>query len=154
MTIPLAIREPGLSPLFRLEHAIQPWVAFAIVPMFGFANAGASFAGFSLPALLDPVPVGIAAGLFLGKQLGVFGMVLLAVKAGWASLPLAASWRHIYGVSLLCGIGFSMSLFIGLLAFLTSPLLQDAVKLGVLMGSILSGVVGAAVLVKAPGRID
>ncbi|MBW6424804.1 Na+/H+ antiporter NhaA [Rhizobium sp. XQZ8] len=153
LTIPLAIREPGLSPLFRLEHAIQPWVAFAIVPVFGFANAGVSFAGFSLRALLDPVPVGIAAGLFLGKQVGVFGMVLLAVKAGWASLPHAASWRHVYGVSLLCGIGFTMSLFIGLLAFPTSPLLQDEVKLGVLMGSILSGVVGAAVLVKAPARI-
>ena len=146
LTIPLAIREPGLSPLFKLEHAIQRWVAFAIVPLFGFANAGVSFAGFSLGALLAPLPLGIAAGLFVGKQVGVFGMAFIAVKAGWATMPKGATWRHVYGVSLLCGIGFTMSLFIGLLAFPASAGLQDQVKLGVLMGSALSALAGALVL--------
>ncbi len=149
LTIPLEIRKPGLSPLFRLEHAIQPWVAFLIVPIFGFANAGVSFAGFSIASLLDPVPLGIAAGLFLGKQLGVFGMLVLVVRSGWAQLPAKASWRQAYGVSLLCGIGFTMSLFIGLLAFPNSVHLQDEVKLGVIMGSVLSGLAGAAVLLRA-----
>ncbi|MFP5077555.1 Na+/H+ antiporter NhaA [Rhizobium sp. YIM 134829] len=149
LTIPLEIRKPGLSPLFKLEHAIQPWVAFLIVPIFGFANAGVSFAGFSFASLLDPVPLGIAAGLFLGKQLGVFGMLVLAVRSGWAQLPEKASWRQAYGVSLLCGIGFTMSLFIGLLAFPTSVHLQDEVKLGVILGSVLSGLAGAAVLLRA-----
>ena len=146
LTIPLAIRKPGLSPLFKLEHAIQRWVAFAIVPIFGFANAGVSFTGFSLGALFAPVPLGIAAGLFVGKQVGVFGMAFMAVKTGWATMPKDASWRHVYGVSLLCGIGFTMSLFIGLLAFPTSAELQDQVKLGVLMGSGVSALVGAFVL--------
>ncbi|KTR02671.1 pH-dependent sodium/proton antiporter [Aureimonas ureilytica] len=156
LTIPLVVPEPGLQeaepPLLKLEHAIQPWVAFLIVPVFGFANAGVSFAGFSLSALSDPVPLGIAAGLFFGKQIGVFGMALLAIRLRWASLPERASWRQVYGVSLLCGIGFTMSLFIGLLAFPTSPLLQDEVKLGVLMGSLLSGLLGAMVLRLAPTR--
>ncbi|WAJ27240.1 Na+/H+ antiporter NhaA [Antarcticirhabdus aurantiaca] len=150
LTIPLVVEMPGLQteepPLLKLEHAIQPWVAFAIVPIFGFANAGVSFAGFSPAALLDPVPLGIAAGLFIGKQIGVFGLVTLAVKARWASLPERATWTQVYGVSLLCGIGFTMSLFIGLLAFPTNQLLQDEVKLGVLLGSVISGIVGAAVL--------
>ncbi|KAB0681381.1 Na+/H+ antiporter NhaA [Aureimonas leprariae] len=152
MTIPLRIRDPGLSPLFKLEHAIQPWVAYAIVPIFGFANAGVSFAGFSVAALLDPVPLGIAAGLFIGKQVGVFGTAWLATKAGWTAMPDGATWRQLYGVALLCGIGFTMSLFIGLLAFPTSPHLQDEVKLGVLMGSVLSGIVGAAVMATVPSR--
>ncbi len=157
LTIPLVIETPGLQeeepPLLKLEHAIQPWVAIAIVPIFGFANAGVSFAGFSPTALLDPVPLGIAAGLFVGKQIGVFGLVVLAVKARWASLPERATWTQVYGVSLLCGIGFTMSLFIGLLAFPTNQLLQDEVKLGVLMGSVISGMVGAAVLGLARSRM-
>lgn len=156
LTIPLVVTVPGLQhetpPLLRLEHAIQPAVAFAIVPIFGFANAGVSFAGFSASALLDPVPLGIAAGLFFGKQLGVFAMVALAVRMGWASLPERASWTQVYGVALLCGIGFTMSLFIGLLAFPASPTLQDEVKLGVLMGSLASGLLGALVLRLAPSR--
>lgn len=157
LTIPLVVDKPGLQqdepPLLKLEHTIQPWVAFAIVPIFGFANAGVSFAGFSPSALLDPVPLGIAAGLFLGKQVGVFGLVALAVKARWASLPERATWAQVYGVSLLCGIGFTMSLFIGLLAFPTDQLLQDEVKLGVLMGSVISGLAGAAVLAFARSRM-
>ncbi|WP_061935066.1 Na+/H+ antiporter NhaA [Aureimonas sp. AU22] len=156
LTIPLVVETPGLQeeepPLLKLEHAIQPWVAFAIVPIFGFANAGVSFAGFTPAALLDPVPLGVAAGLFLGKQVGVFGVMALAIRARWASLPERATWAQVYGVSLLCGIGFTMSLFIGLLAFPTNQLLQDEVKLGVLMGSLLSGVAGALVLGLAPGR--
>jgi NhaA family Na+:H+ antiporter len=150
LTIPLrpspARPEDAESPLHILEHGLAKWVAFLIVPIFGFANAGVSFAGIGVEALADPVPLGVAAGLFVGKQVGIFGMVWLAVKMRWADLPAEASWRQVYGVALLCGIGFTMSLFIGLLAFPASQLLQDEVKIGVLIGSILSGVVGAALL--------
>ena len=152
LTIPLAIKEPGLSPLFKLEHGIQRWVAFAIVPIFGFANAGVPFDRLSADALLSPLPLGIAAGLFVGKQVGVFGMAFVAVKGGWATMPQGASWRHVYGVSLLCGIGFTMSLFIGLLAFPTSEYLQNEVKLGVLMGSALSALVGAFILMRPASK--
>ncbi|MBB4000004.1 Na+/H+ antiporter NhaA [Aureimonas pseudogalii] len=151
LTIPLGLdRRTGDSSLIRLEHAIQPGVAFLIVPIFGFANAGVSFAGFTPAALLDPVPLGIAAGLFLGKQAGVFGLSWLAIRSGRATLPEGATWRQFYGVALLCGIGFTMSLFIGLLAFPTSPILQDEVKLGVIMGSVLSGLAGTLVLLTSP----
>lgn len=134
------------SPLHQLEHGLQPWVTFLILPIFGFANAGVSFAGMSVAQLADPVPLGIAAGLVLGKQAGVFAAAALVIRAGWAELPMYATWRQLYGVSLLCGIGFTMSLFIGLLAFPGSPLLQDEVKLGVLLGSLISAVLGGAVL--------
>jgi NhaA family Na+:H+ antiporter len=134
------------SPLHQLEHALHSWVAFLIVPIFGFANAGVSFSGFSASALLGPVPLGIALGLFLGKQVGVFGFSFVAVRAGWVDLPANATWVQLYGVSLLCGIGFTMSLFIGLLAFPTSAELQDATKIGVLAGSIISGATGALLL--------
>src|SRR5215210_2698028 len=142
LTIPLR-PSPGrpddpASPLHILEHALQPWVAFLIVPVFGFANAGVSLAGMSWAALLAPVPLGIAAGLFVGKQIGVFLTTWAAVKLDWADCPENASWAQVYGVSLLCGIGFTMSLFIGLLAFPVSPELQVAVKIGVLSGSVLS----------------
>ena len=153
LTIPLAVETPDLQqselPLLKLEHAIQPWVAFVIIPLFGFANAGVSFAGVSASALIAPVPLGIAAGLFIGKQIGVFGLAALAIKAGWTTLPERATLPQLYGVSVLCGIGFTMSLFIGLLAFPVSPELQDQVKIGVIMGSVLSGIVGAAVLATA-----
>jgi len=153
LTIPLK-PSPGKpddphSPLHVLEHAIQPWVAFAIVPIFGFANAGVSLAGFSLASLLAPLPLGIAAGLFVGKQIGVFGTTWAAVRLGWADRPEHATWPQVYGVALLCGIGFTMSLFIGLLAFPSSAVLQDQVKVGVLAGSILSAIVGTLVLLVA-----
>jgi len=140
------------SPLHRLEHGIQPWVTFLIVPVFGFANAGVSFAGSSLASLAEPVPLGVALGLFLGKQLGVFGTAALVIRAGWAELPMYASWRQLYGVSLLCGIGFTMSLFIGLLAFPNEPHLQDLLKIGVLLGSFLSAVAGAVLLSSGTAR--
>lgn len=136
----------GHSPLHTLEHALQPWVTFLVVPIFGFANAGVSFAGLSLGSLADPVPLGVGLGLFLGKQLGVLGFSALAIRLKWAEKPEGVGWRQLYGVALLCGIGFTMSLFIGLLAFPGSELLQNETKLGVFVGSILSGVLGALVL--------
>jgi len=150
LTIPLR-RSPGHpddaeSPLHVLEHGLQPWVAFAIVPIFGFANAGVSFSGMSLSSLMQPVPLGVALGLFVGKQLGVFTFSWAAIRLGFADVPARATWPQVYGVSLLCGIGFTMSLFIGLLAFPDSAELQDATKLGVLVGSGLSAILGAALL--------
>lgn len=133
------------SLLHRLEHALAKPVAFVIVPLFGFANAGVSLKGVGADALLSPLPLGIALGLFVGKQLGIFGSVWLTVKAGLAQRPRDASWTQVYGVSLLCGIGFTMSLFIGGLAF-TDPALSDAVKIGVLMGSIASALAGFTLL--------
>lgn len=137
------------SPLHTLEHAISPWVTFLVVPVFGFANAGVSLAGVSPALLLEPVPLGVMLGLVLGKQLGIFLAVVLVVRLGWAALPAQAGWRQVYGVALLCGIGFTMSLFIGLLAFPGAPLLQDEVKVGVLLGSLLSALAGTLVLRRA-----
>ena len=133
------------SPLHRLEHRLHPWVAFGIVPLFGFANAGVSLGGIAVGDLLAPLPLGIAAGLFLGKQIGIFGSVRLAVAWRLAAAPAGTSWLQLYGVALLCGIGFTMSLFIGGLAF-DDPLLGDEVKIGVLGGSMLSGLCGYALL--------
>jgi NhaA family Na+:H+ antiporter len=154
LTIPLRLSkgapDDATSPLHRLEHGLHPYVAFLIVPIFGFANAGVSFAGVGAATLLQPVPLGIALGLFLGKQLGVFGFAWAAIRAGLADLPANATWAQLYGVALLCGIGFTMSLFIGLLAFPNSALLQDETKIGVLAGSLLSGLVGWLLLRLAP----
>lgn len=133
------------SPLHRLEHALAKPVAFFIVPLFGFANAGVSLEGVGIDALLAPLPLGIALGLFLGKQIGIFGSVWACVKLGLAARPRDASWTQVYGVALLCGIGFTMSLFIGGLAFI-DPAQADAVKIGVLMGSILSAISGFMLL--------
>ena len=135
------------SPLLRLEHSLHPWVTFLIVPIFGFANAGVSFAGMSASVLLTPVPLGIALGLFIGKQLGVFLFAWAAIRANLAQLPAGSTWPQLYGVAILCGIGFTMSLFIGLLAFPTAPELQAGVKVGVLFGSLFSGLTGAALLI-------
>lgn len=133
------------SALHRLEHALAKPVAFLIVPLFGFANAGVSLAGVGLSSLAAPLPLGIALGLFVGKQIGIFGSVWAVVKFGIAVRPKDASWAQVYGVALLCGIGFTMSLFIGGLAF-TDAAQGDAVKIGVLMGSLLSAVAGYMVL--------
>ncbi|MGA4551129.1 Na+/H+ antiporter NhaA [Methylorubrum aminovorans] len=154
LTIPLRLSvgkpDDPTSPLHILEHAIHPWSAFLILPIFGFANAGVSLAGFSLHMLLDPVTLGVALGLFLGKQLGVFGFVLAAVQFGWAQRPTGAGWTQIYGVALLCGVGFTMSLFIGLLAFAQRPDLEAETKIGVLVGSLICMAAGALVLRLAP----
>lgn len=145
--IPLGNHEKeGGSPLLKLEHALQPWVAFAVVPIFGFANAGVSLAGMTPQSLLDPVPLGVALGLFVGKQIGVFLLAALAIRFGLARLPAGSNWLQLYGVALLCGIGFTMSLFIGNLAFAGNALLIDEVKIGVLVGSGLAGIAGAWVL--------
>jgi len=140
-----AAPEAADSTLHRLEHGLHPWVAFAIVPIFGFANAGVSLDGLGLDTVLAPLPLGIALGLFIGKQLGVFGLVALAVRLRIAQRPAGASWRQIYGVSLLCGIGFTMSLFIGALAFPNQPE-ADAAKIGVLIGSLASALLAVLVL--------
>ncbi|MES2159008.1 MAG: Na+/H+ antiporter NhaA [Pseudomonadota bacterium] len=137
--------DSAVSPLHRLEHGLHPWSAFFIVPLFGFANAGVSFAGLGLEHLLAPLPLGIAAGLFLGKQVGVLGALWLCVRLRICARPAGANWRQIYGVCLLCGIGFTMSLFIGGLAF-ADPILMDEVKIGVLGGSLLSAIAGYLVL--------
>ena len=154
MAIPLE-RTPGApdsatSPLHRLEHALHPWVAFAIVPLFGFANAGVDISGLTAAQLFAPLPLGIAAGLFLGKQIGIFGSVWLSVKFGIAGRLRGATWLQIYGVSLLCGIGFTMSLFIGGLAFPGDPLPIEEAKIGILMGSLVAALAGYAVLRLAP----
>jgi NhaA family Na+:H+ antiporter len=141
-TIPAG--EGERSPLARLEHALDDFVAFVVLPVFGFANAGVAIGGLGLATFGDPVTLGAALGLFVGKQIGVFGGARLAIAARVAKAPAGASWRQLYGVAVLCGIGFTMSLFIGLLAF--PPAHDDATKIGVLAGSIASALVGWAIL--------
>jgi len=131
----------GEPPLLRLEHSLLPWVAFGIMPLFGFANAGVSFAGMGLDSFAHPVTAGIIAGLVIGKMAGVFGFAWLAVKSGIAKMPMGANWMQIYGIACLCGVGFTMSLFIGTLAF-EDPSYAATVRLGVLTGSLISGVIG------------
>lgn len=133
------------TPLHRLERILTPWVGFAIVPLFGFANAGVTFAGLTPADVLAPLPLGIAAGLFLGKQVGVFAGIRLAVAWGWGTLPTGVGWLQIYGIALLCGVGFTMSLFIGGLAF-PDDRLMDQVKIGVLAGSLAAAIAGYAAL--------
>ena len=149
MLIPLR-RSPGApdhaaSPLHRLEHGLHKPVAFMIVPLFGFANAGLSFAGVSPAAALEPVPLGVALGLFIGKPLGVFLSAWVIIRLGWADMPRGASMGQLCGVAVLCGIGFTMSLFIGNLAF-SDPGLIDATKIGVLVGSLASALLGVVIL--------
>jgi NhaA family Na+:H+ antiporter len=138
-------RHYGASPLYRLEHALHKPVAFLIVPVFGFANAGLSFAGMTPAAALAPVPLGVALGLFAGKQAGIFLTALAILRLRWAAMPRGATLMQLYGVAVLCGIGFTMSLFIGNLAF-GDPALVDETKIGVLAGSIASALLGLAVL--------
>lgn len=151
LTIPL--RADDRSPLHRLEHALHKPVAFLVTPLFGFANAGLSFAGIGLSALLDPVPLGVALGLFAGKQVGVFGVAFGLIKLGWARVPRGASLVQLYGVAVLCGVGFTMSLFIGALAF-RDPKLIDETKIGVLAGSLVSALLGMAILRLAKPRAE
>ena len=148
--VAVAMTVPMKQPLERLEHALQPWIAFVVVPLFGFLNAGISFAGLSPAIATGGVPLGIAVGLFVGKQVGIFGACRLMVALRLAQLPHGASWRQVYGISLLCGIGFTMSLFIGGLAFGEGSALEDAVKVGVMAGSLLSALLGWLVLRTAP----
>ena len=133
------------SPLHRLEHGLHPWIAFGVIPLFGFFNAGVALGGMPGDALVSRLPLGIALGLVVGKQIGIFGAILAAVRTGLAPLPDGANWAHIYGLSLLCGIGFTMSLFIGGLAFF-DPDLQDLVRIGVLGASVIAAVGGYLVL--------
>jgi len=149
-TIPLRSSTPGVTPLRHLEHSLHPWVAYLILPLFAFANAGVSFSGISADALFGPVSVGIAVGLFIGKQVGVFGVVWMTVKLKLAKLPEGSNWLSIYGVALLTGIGFTMSLFIGSLAFERGAFDQlAATRVGVLAGSILSAIAGYLLLRQA-----
>jgi Na+:H+ antiporter, NhaA family len=149
-TIPI-VRSRGApddaaSPLHKLEHALHPWVGYLILPLFALANAGLSLSGLSWTGAVAEVPLGIAAGLFVGKQLGVFSFTWAAIRLGLADVPRDASLPQLYGVSVLCGIGFTMSLFIGLLAFPGARELEDGVKLGVLVGSLCSALLGMIVL--------
>ncbi|RWB52162.1 Na+/H+ antiporter NhaA [Mesorhizobium sp.] len=155
LTIPLE-RSPGIdhdvehSPLHRLEHGLHRLVPFIVIPIFGFANAGVPLGGLSVAALIEPLTLGVAAGLVVGKLVGVFGSSAIAIRLGLADLPVNSGWLHMLGISLLCGIGFTMSLFIGLLAFAGDAALQDAVKVGILAGSLVAALLGAAVLLTAP----
>ena len=133
------------SPLHKLEHALQKPVAFIIVPIFGFANAGVSFAGVSLSVLVEPLTLGVASGLVFGKLVGVLGTTAVLVKLRLADLPAHASWGQMVGVAFLCGIGFTMSLFIALLAF-DDPAMQDSAKIGILIGSVVAGIIGSLFL--------
>jgi NhaA family Na+:H+ antiporter len=148
--IPLKTHGSGDSLLLRMEHALVPWNGYLIVPLFGFANAGVSLTGLGLAGLLAPLPLAIAAGLFIGKQAGIFGAIVLAERTGFAQPPVGASRVQLWGLTLLCGIGFTMSLFIGALAFPAHPLLIEEAKLGVLAGSLASALLGFAVLRCAP----
>lgn len=156
LTIPIARSKGGESeqttnsPLHRLEHALAKFVPFVVVPIFGFANAGVSLAGFNASALIDPLTLGVAGGLVIGKLVGVYGTALATVKLGWADAPANAAPLHVLGVALLCGIGFTMSLFIGLLAFPDNPALQDDVKIGILLGSLIAALLGSIVLLLSP----
>ncbi|HTI68124.1 MAG TPA: Na+/H+ antiporter NhaA [Caulobacteraceae bacterium] len=146
MTVPHRAEPGRKSTLERLEHGLAPWVALGVLPLFAFANAGVALGPLGPGVLVEPAALGVALGLLAGKPLGVFGASVAVVGLGWAKRPAGAGARQLFGVAALCGIGFTMSLFIGALAFPVSPALQDAIKLGVLAGSIGSGLLGAAVL--------
>lgn len=144
LAVPLTGAQ-GKSPLEQLEHGLHPWVAFAVLPLFAFANAGVSFDGLRADDLLDPLPLGIALGLLVGKQVGVFGFMLLAIRFGMVRKPGGVSWRQLWGLACLTGIGFTMSLFIGSLAF-DSAAAMEQVKIGVLAGSLAGGLLGFLIL--------
>jgi NhaA family Na+:H+ antiporter len=134
------------SPLLRVEHSIAPWVAFAIVPIFGFANAGVDVRELSLDAVIDPLVLGIAAGLVFGKMIGIFGAIMALVKLDIVDMPANSNGWQIWGMSLLCGMGFTMSLFISALAFGEGSPQEAAAKLGIIAGSVAAALAGVTVL--------
>ncbi len=148
--IPLRTRNAEPSPLLALEHALHPWVSFGILPLFAFANAGLSLSGVTVESFTHFVPMGIAVGLLLGKTIGVFGLTWLAVKTGLAALPAGANWGQVFGVAILCGIGFTMSLFVGSLAFVPgSSEYAGMDRMGILTGSLFAALIGYAVTAAA-----
>ncbi|WJM96440.1 Na+/H+ antiporter NhaA [Pseudomonas defluvii] len=150
LCIPLRTKNAEPSPLMSLEHALHPWVAFGILPLFAFANAGVSLAGVTVESFTHHVPMGIAVGLLLGKTVGVFGLTWIAIKTGLAALPTGANWGQILGVAVLCGIGFTMSLFVGSLAFEPgSSEFAGMDRMGILTGSILAALIGYAITAMA-----
>ena len=151
--IPLKTPKDVPAPLQQLEHALHPWVAYAILPLFAFANAGVSLAGVTLESFTHPVPMGIALGLLVGKTLGVFGLTWLAVKVGLAALPAGANWGQVTGVSILCGIGFTMSLFVGSLAYVPGHSeFAGMDRMGILTGSLLAALFGYAITAVSSAR--
>jgi len=152
MTIPHRKKEKDFSLLIKIEHTISPYVAFGIMPLFAFANAGVSLEGLSFSSLLDKVPLGILLGLFIGKQLGVFVFSYIAIKMKIAQMPSNTSWYNFYGVGILTGIGFTMSLFVGNLAFAENIQYMDGVKIGVLTGSLLSTLCGYFLILLTPNK--
>ena len=152
MTIPHRKKDRDFSLLIKVEHAISPYVAFGIMPIFAFANAGVSLEGLSFSSLLDKVPLGIVLGLFVGKQLGVFVFSYTAIKLKIAQMPNNTSWYNFYGVGVLTGIGFTMSLFVGNLAFVENMQYMDGVKIGVLAGSLLSTLFGYFLILLTPNK--
>ena len=152
MTIPHRKKENDFSLLLKVEHAISPYVAFGIMPLFAFANAGVSLEGLTLSSLFDKVPLGIVLGLFVGKQLGVFVFSYISIKLKIAQMPNNANWFNFYGVGVLTGIGFTMSLFVGNLAFVENIQYMDGVKIGVLTGSLLSTLFGYFLILLTPNK--
>jgi len=152
ITIPHRKKDKDFSLLIKVEHAISPYVAFGIMPIFAFANAGVSLEGLSFSSLLDKVPLGIVLGLFVGKQLGVFVFSYLSIKLKVAQMPSNTSWYNFYGVGVLTGIGFTMSLFVGNLAFVENVQYMDGVKIGVLTGSLLSTLIGYFLILLTPNK--
>ncbi len=152
MTIPHRKKEKDFSLLVKIEHAISPYVAFGIMPLFAFANAGVSLDGLSFSSLLNKVPLGIVLGLFVGKQLGVFVFSYVSIKLKIAQMPGNSSWYNFYGVGILTGIGFTMSLFVGNLAFIDNTQYMDGVKIGVLTGSLLSTLAGYFLILLTPDK--
>ena len=152
MTIPHRNNDKDFSLLIKIEHAISPYVAFGIMPLFAFANAGVSLEGLTISSLLDKVPLGIVLGLFVGKQLGVFVFSYISIKLKVAQMPNNSNWFNFYGVGILTGIGFTMSLFVGNLAFVENMQYMDGVKIGVLTGSLLSTIIGYFLILLTPNK--
>ena len=152
MTIPHRKNEKDFSLLIKIEHAISPYVAFGIMPLFAFANAGVSLEGLTFSSLLDKVPLGIVLGLFVGKQIGVFIFSYISIKLKIAQMPNNSNWFNFYGVGILTGIGFTMSLFVGNLAFAENMQYMDGVKIGVLTGSLLSTLIGYFLILLTPNK--